>query len=110
MFRIAQCNDTFLPVVDGVGRVTYEYARALGERGHDCYVVTPLRNGGCRGKYPFEIVDFIGVPLKRLPQYSAGVAVLDSTIWRAWKAYSLTWCTRTAPVRRGWRRYALRQS
>ncbi len=78
MLRIAQCNDTFLPVVDGVGRVTYEYARALGERGHDCYVVTPLRNGGCRGKYPFEIVDFIGVPLKRLPQYSAGVAVLDS--------------------------------
>lgn len=78
MLRIAQCNDSFLPVMDGVGRVAYQYASALGGRGHDCYVVTPMTNTGCRGKYTFEIVDYMGMPLPRSPQYHAGVAALDT--------------------------------
>ena len=78
MLRIAQCNDSFLPVMDGVGRVAFQYASTLGERGHDCYVVTPMTNTGCRGKFPFEIVDYMGMPLPRTPQYHAGVAALDT--------------------------------
>jgi len=56
MLRIALCNDTFLPIVDGVGRVTYQYAGALGRLGHECYVITPMQEAGYRGQYPFEIV------------------------------------------------------
>ncbi len=78
MLRIAQCNDSFLPVMDGVGRVAFQYACTLGERGHDCYVVTPMTNTGCRGKYPFEIVDYMSMALPRSPQYHAGVAALDT--------------------------------
>ncbi|MEG1525713.1 MAG: serine hydrolase [Clostridia bacterium] len=77
MLRIAQCTDSFLPVKDGVGRVAYEYARTLGERGHACYVVTPLVNGECRARYPFEIVDFLSVPQVGTFQYRAGFAALD---------------------------------
>ena len=78
MLRIAQCNDTFLPVVDGVGRVAYQYARTLGERGNECYVITPMTNTGYRGEHPFEIVDYMGMPIPRSPQYHTGVAAFDT--------------------------------
>lgn len=78
MLRIAQCNDTFLPIVDGVGRVAFEYAQALGRRSHECYVISPMRDAGYRGKYPFEIVDFVSVKVPGSPQYSTGIAKLDN--------------------------------
>ena len=76
--RIAQCNDTFLPIVDGVGRVAFEYAQTLGKRSHECYVIVPMRDAGYRGNYPFEIVDFASVKVPGSPQYSTGIAKLDS--------------------------------
>ncbi len=76
--RIAQCNDTFLPIVDGVGRVAFEYAQALGRRSHECYVISPMRDAGYRGNYPFEIVDFVSVKVPGSPQYSTGIAKLDN--------------------------------
>lgn len=75
--RIGEFTDSFLPIADGVGRVVLGYARTLGEKGHDCYVITPMADTGCRGKYPFEIVDFAGMPLPKMPQYRAGVPLLD---------------------------------
>lgn len=77
MLRIAQCTDSFLPVADGIGRVAYEYAAAIGERGHECYVITPFVNAGYRGNQPFEIVDFIAVQKRSLSPYRAGTAALD---------------------------------
>lgn len=75
--RIAQCSDTFLPIVDGVGRVVHHYATALALAGHECYVITPLKNTGFRGGQPFEIVDFVSVPVPSAPQYRTGIASLD---------------------------------
>ncbi len=75
MLRIVQCTDSFLPVSDGVGRVSFEYASALALRGHESYVVTPQVNDGFRGKYPFEIVDFTCLQLPGGSQSSA--AALD---------------------------------
>ena len=40
--RIGQFSDTFLPIVDGVGRVVYHYATALARRGEECYVIAPM--------------------------------------------------------------------
>lgn len=77
MLRIAQCTDSFLPVADGVGRVAFEYATAIAERGHECYVVTPFVNAGYRGQQPFEIVDFVAVQKRSLSPYRAGTAALD---------------------------------
>ncbi len=76
--RIAQCSDSFLPIVDGVGRVAYQYADRLSRSGDECYVITPLQNTGFRGGYPFEIVDFVSTKVPSAPQYQAGVALLDT--------------------------------
>ena len=75
--RIIQFSDSFLPIMDGVGNVVYRYAQNLGEKGHECYVVAPQTDTGFRGRYPFEIVDYIGVPLPLLKSYKLGTPLLD---------------------------------
>ena len=57
--KIGQFSDSFLPIVDGVGRVVYNYATALSRCGEECYVIAPMADTGYRGGYPFELVDFI---------------------------------------------------
>lgn len=75
--RIGQFCDTFLPVVDGVGRVVYNYADGLGRRGNEVYVVTPLVDFGCRANYPFDILDFTGMSVPGSPQYRQGLPIAD---------------------------------
>jgi 1,2-diacylglycerol 3-alpha-glucosyltransferase len=75
--RIAQCSDSFLPVVDGVGRVVYQYATSLSLAGHECYVISPFQDAGYRGQYPFDLVDFLGVKVPTAPQYETGIALID---------------------------------
>ena len=77
MLNIALCTDSFLPPVDGVGRVCLSYAQTLGAMGHACYVITPMTRMGYRGGYPFEIVDFVGASRPDLPGYRAAAALLD---------------------------------
>jgi len=75
--RIMQFTDTFIPIMDGVGNVAYQYARYMGLKGHEVYAVTPQADTGYRGRYPFEIVDYIGVPLLKLKSYKMGTPLLD---------------------------------
>ena len=76
--RIGQFSDTFLPVVDGVGRVVYSYASTLARKGHECTVIAPMADTGYRGGYPFELVDFFSVGVPTQKQYSTGIPQLDS--------------------------------
>ena len=76
--KIGQFSDSFLPIVDGVGRVVYHYATALARKGEECYVIAPMADTGFRGGYPFELVDFISMELPRQKQYSTGIPQLDS--------------------------------
>ena len=41
MLRIGQFTDTFLPIVDGVGRVALAYAETLSHIGHEVTVSAP---------------------------------------------------------------------
>ncbi len=75
--RIGQFTDSFLPIVDGVGRVVYGYSNALCKRGHECYVITPMSDAGYRGRYPFDIVDFYGVTIPEYTQYKMGIPLWD---------------------------------
>ena len=75
--RIVQFSDSFLPIMDGVGNVVYRYALNMGQKGHECYVVAPQTDTGYRGNFPFEIVDYIGVPLLRMKSYTIGMPALD---------------------------------
>ena len=76
--KIGQFSDSFLPIVDGVGRVVYHYAAALSKRGEECYVIAPMADTGYRGGYPFELVDFISMERPRQRQYSTGIPSLDT--------------------------------
>lgn len=75
--RIVQFSDSFLPIMDGVGNVVYQYALNMGARGHESYVVAPQTDTGYRGNFPFEIVDYIGMPLFRMKSYTIGMPALD---------------------------------
>ncbi|NLH01394.1 MAG: glycosyltransferase family 4 protein, partial [Clostridiales bacterium] len=74
--RIAQFSDSFLPIVDGVGRVVYNYANYIADKGHECYVIAPMTNTGYRGGYKFELVDYRSIRLKKR-QYKVGVPFVD---------------------------------
>lgn len=77
MLRIGQFTDTFLPVVDGVGRVALAYAETLCKMGHQVTVVAPMYDTGYRGGYPFELVDFTAKELPGMKQYKTGEAPWD---------------------------------
>lgn len=76
--RIAQFTDSFIPVVDGVGNVVFQYAKNFGEKEHESYVIAPQTDTGYRGKYPFEIIDYVGVTLPYISQYQVGAPILDN--------------------------------
>ena len=75
--RIGLFTDTFLPIVDGVGRVVYHYASTLARKGHQAAVVAPMADTGYRGGYPFELVDFLSVNVPTHRHYSMGIPPLD---------------------------------
>ena len=77
MLRIGQFTDTFLPVVDGVGRVALAYSETLCKLGHQVTVVTPMYDTGYRGGYPFELVDYQASGVPGMKQYKAGEAPWD---------------------------------
>ncbi|HSK68553.1 MAG TPA: glycosyltransferase [Candidatus Limnocylindria bacterium] len=76
--RIGLLSDTFLPVVDGVGRVTVAYANTLARMGHEVTVCTPAYDTGHRGAFPYEIVDYWGMKVPTYPQYRTGSPALDA--------------------------------
>lgn len=76
--HIGELSDTFYPIVDGVGRVVYNYANIIAEKGHECYVVAPMADTGYRGGFPFELIDFHArnIPLQK--QYQTGIPFFDT--------------------------------
>ena len=77
MLHIGEVTDTFLPIVDGVGRVVYEYANNLCLKGHEVTVIAPMYDTGYRGGYPFELVDFISYKVPAIGEYQTGEAKGD---------------------------------
>ena len=75
--KIAICSDSFLPVIDGVGRVAYEYAWRIANRGHECHVITPIEPTFYKGGLNFEINDYTSTKMSSSYQYRAGVTTLD---------------------------------
>ena len=74
--KVGQFTDTFLPIVDGVGRVVSHYAQGMGERCEACYVITPEQ------MYPssdqrYEVISYRAFTLPKVRQYRAGIPALD---------------------------------
>ena len=78
MLRIGQFTDTFLPIVDGVGRVVQAYSETLCRMGHQVTVVAPMYDTGFQGGFPFQLVEYVANSVPGLKQYKVGEAVLDA--------------------------------
>ena len=78
MLKIGQFTDTFLPVVDGVGRVVLAYSETLCKMGNQVTVVAPMYNTGFQGGFPFQLIEFKGKSVPGLRQYKVGEAIWDS--------------------------------
>ncbi len=78
MLRIGQFSDTFLPIVDGVGRVVQAYAETLAGMGHQVTVVAPMYDTGFQGGFPYQLVEFRGMRVPGMKQYKIGEAMLDA--------------------------------
>ena len=78
MLNVGLFTDTFLPVVDGVGRVVQAYAENLSTLGHQVTVVAPMYDTGFQGGLPFQLVEFIGTSVPGMKQYRVGEAMLDA--------------------------------
>jgi len=76
--RIGQYSDSFLPVVDGVGRVVFSYAKSLGNMGHQCTVFAPMANMGYLGDYPFQVIDYNSFQMPGKMPYRVGLPQLDA--------------------------------
>ena len=50
VMKIGEFSDSFLPVVDGVGRVAYSYCDHIARKGHECSAIVPLTKMGYRGQ------------------------------------------------------------
>ena len=78
MLRIGEFTDTFYPIVDGVGRVVYNYALQICQKGHECYVVAPMTDTGYLGGKPYELIEFVSVDLPMQRQYQTGIPLSDA--------------------------------
>ncbi len=77
MLSIGLFSETFLPVMDGVGRTVHAYARHLSHMGHQVTVAAPMGDTGYRGGYPFQLVDWKSFPVPFAGQYNMGIGALD---------------------------------
>ncbi|MDO4568395.1 MAG: glycosyltransferase [Clostridia bacterium] len=75
--RIGQFSDSFMPIIDGVGRVVYNTALQIGKAGHESYVIAPYGKTGYRGNLGFDVITYAGAPVPTSPQYKLGAPILD---------------------------------
>ena len=75
--KIGEFSDSFLPIVDGVGRVVYNYCETIAKKGYEVTAVVPLDKFGYRGRFPFEIIDYYSRSLPLMKQYDAGMPAFD---------------------------------
>lgn len=75
--KIGLFTDTFLPVINGVGRVVYDYAMNLSQRGHEVHVVAP-GDSMDGNSFPFICDYYKAIKNPFVPRYNTGIPFLDS--------------------------------
>ena len=75
--KIGQFGESFIPVIDGVGRVMKAYSDTMVARGNEVYVIAPMYDTGFRGVFPFEIVDFNSSKISKKVPWRVGIERFD---------------------------------
>ncbi len=77
MLRVGLFCESFLPVIDGVGRVVHAYARHLEGMGHEVTVAAPRYAASRRVDSRLKLVAWRSFAVPRAPLYRTGIAALD---------------------------------
>ena len=96
--KIGEFSDSFLPIIDGVGRVVKAYADTLSARKQEVYVICPLDKMGHRGKYNFEVVDYVAHSFSKGSPWKIGIDQLDPHFTARMKMIDLDICHSHSPV------------
>lgn len=96
--RIGEFSDSFLPIIDGVGRVVKAYAETLAHRGHEVYAFAPMADMGYRGSLPYEIVDYTSVQMSKSMPWRIGLNKIDPHFVARMRYIDLDICHVHSPV------------
>ena len=75
---VGQFNDSFVPIMDGVGLVARNYARWLNESYGTCYAVVP-NVPGYEDSEPFPVLRFLSLPIPGKDPWRLGIPKLDAS-------------------------------
>ena len=70
-------NESFPPVMDGVAVCVENYAHWIQEKVGGVSVVTPRKLNAHYGQYPYEVLDYVSVPVPFRHPYVTGIAQID---------------------------------
>ena len=78
MLKVGLFCESFLPVIDGVGRVVHAYARYLDGMGHEVTVAAPMYASGHDAESRFRPVTWRSFSVPRARLYRIGFSSLDA--------------------------------
>lgn len=87
--KIGQFTDSFLPVVDGVGRVVSSYAREMATEGHEVTVAAAQADMGDVEALPYRVVTYHSFLMPGKMPYRIGFPQLDIGFERQMQDISL---------------------
>ncbi|MCR4676907.1 MAG: glycosyltransferase [Sphaerochaetaceae bacterium] len=96
--KIGEYSDSFLPIIDGVGRVVKAYTETLAHRGHQVYAIAPMADMGFRGNLPYEIVDYSSMQMSKSMPWRIGLDSLDPHFAARMRYIDLDICHVHSPV------------
>lgn len=70
-------NDCFPPVMDGVSVCVENYAKWLQEMAGDVKVITPSVPGADYSQLPYQVLDYVSIPVPQRRPYVTGIAEID---------------------------------
>ena len=70
-------NESFPPVMDGVAVCVQNYAYWLQKKVGGVSVITPNKPGANYKQYPYEVLDYISVPVPFRHPYVTGITQID---------------------------------
>ncbi len=71
-YSICLMNDSFPPLIDGVANAVVNYARVLTNMGDKALVVTPSYPGADDSAYPYPVVRYPSIDMRKAVGYMAG--------------------------------------
>ncbi|MBR3036904.1 MAG: glycosyltransferase [Lachnospiraceae bacterium] len=77
--NIALLNDSFPPLIDGVANTVVNYANVLTKMGEKAIVVTPEYPDTDDSGFPYQVVRYPGVDIRKIAGYIAGIPFSPAT-------------------------------